>query len=340
MVIAGAGVVGLACALEFAAAGLGVTVIEPGRAMREASWAAGGMLAAHDPENPPPLQPLAEWSLALYPRFLNRIETLTGQRVPLRTAETLQAYENGAKVEQASETGLAGLSCEYRWLRMDEHSLDPRDLCQALPLAARAAGVTLEEGCRVSEVTRQAGELEIQTSGGRIRAASFVDCRGAWSAAAVRPRKGQMLTVMLPEGLCLPVVIRTPQLYLIPRGDGRVVIGATVEDCGFDKRVEPSAIEALWASACALWSPLRQAQVVDCWAGLRPGTADGLPLIGRAAGGDASPGPVFLATGHFRNGILLAPATACLVLALLKDETPVVDITPFAPARFQPASVG
>jgi glycine oxidase len=167
-----------------------------------------------------------------------------------------------------------------------------------------------------------------------MSAGSFVNCCGAWAgkvqpaASAAEPWKGQMHTVQLPAGLELPYVLRTPEVYLVPRGDGSVVVGATVERVGFDRQVEPSASAWLGVLAADLWPPIGSAPVVTSWTGLRPGTRDGLPLIGGAGEPNC-----WMATGHFRNGILLAPATGLLVRQLLQGETPAVELAAFVPGR-------
>ncbi len=331
VVIAGAGLVGLAGALELADAGMEVTVLEQGRAMRESSWAAAGMLAVEDPENPPALREFSRWSRELYPEFLARVERLSGLRVPLRTARTLQGRSG-----RGGGDLLPGLQTD-RWgfTAIEEASLDPRDLCAALPRAMLAAGVALREGVAVRRVLPGP---RVETAHGETLAADrFVLAGGAWSGLLsfpcelpVVPRKGQMIEVTL-DGPRLPVVIRTPELYLVPRGDGRVVIGATVEDAGFDRAVDVEAGDRLWAQAAALWPPILKARLTARWTGLRPGTADGLPILGEAAPG------IWIAAGHFRNGILLAPATArALRLGLIGRSIP-VSMEAFSHARFAPA---
>ncbi len=323
VLIAGGGIIGLSAALELAGHGLRVAVLERGKAMQEASWAAAGMLAATDPENPPALQALAELSIRRYPAFLQRVEQLSGLRVPLRTAKTLQYTHEG----------------EQLWL--EEHSFDPRDLCAALPAAVRAAGVELIEETEVLRVTVDGGGVVAETARGSFSAAKFISCCGAWlpplGTLPVFPVKGQMATVRLPDGVVLDHVIRTPELYLVPRGDGRVVIGATVEHGGFDKSVERSAIQRMLASATRLWPAMAAAEIVETWAGLRPASEDGLPILGECVGEFAN--RCWAAAGHFRNGILLAPATAHLIGQLLRGEKPDVDIAAFRCDRFAVANV-
>jgi glycine oxidase len=342
--IAGGGVIGLACALVLRRRGLQVTVLEAGTAMREASWAAGGMLAVEDPENPSTLLPLSRYSRGLYEAFLQEIEDLSGKRVPLRTHQTVQVVE-------AVRTGTTGVllsrdearrlvpalgEADHRYLLLEEASLDPRDLCAALPLAARAAGVVLREHERVLSVEADGDEVLLLSSDtGTVRADAFVNCCGAWTStldpsAGVAPCKGQMLVIAQPAAPKLSRVLRSAEVYLIPRGDDRIVIGATVEDAGYSKQVEPAALAILRKRAAALWPPAMDAPYVESWAGLRPGSADGLPVIGRREDRGAAQ---FLATGHHRNGILLAQGTAHAIADLVCGIAPAVNLASFRPHR-------
>ncbi len=341
--IAGAGIVGLACALALRRRGIAVTLLEAGTAMREASWAAGGMLAVADPENPLALQPLSRYSRALYDRFLDEIAVYSGHRVGYRTRQTLQmvsahhAPSETARVLTGVEASAlvpgVGAPPQGRqfWL-LEEASLDPRDLCAALPVAARAAGVVIEEQTPVQAIEQTEHGVRLLTARGAYAADVFLNCAGAWSAMLdpdlpIAPRKGQMLTVQQSEGALLDTVLRSADVYLIPRGDGRIAIGATVEDAGFSKTVEPDALERLRSRAAELFPAIRSARSVESWAGLRPGSADDLPVLDRL-----SP-RVFTATGHYRNGILLAPGTAEAMADLICGVPPVVDLTPFRAHR-------
>jgi glycine oxidase len=342
VIVAGAGIIGLSTALELAKSGLRVRVVEKERAMGEASWAAAGMLAPLDPDLDKRLVDFATLSARLYPEYLASVERLSGRTVPLRTHATLYAVDGfpasvspyAINATEAAERvpGLVTKGRSFLWL--EEASLDPRDLCVALPIAAAAAGVEVVEETEVMGVTCQAKSVAVKTQKGTMSAGSFVNCCGAWAgkvqatASAAEPWKGQMHTVRLPNGLELPYVLRTPEVYLVPRGDGSVVVGATVERVGFDRQVEPSASAWLGVLAADLWPPIGSAPVVASWTGLRPGTRDGLPLIGGAGEPNC-----WMATGHFRNGILLAPATGLLIRQLLQGETPAVELAGFAPGR-------
>jgi glycine oxidase len=367
VVVGGAGIIGLSVALELARTGLVVQVVERGRAMRESSWAAAGMLAAEDPENPRELTQLATLSRGLYPEYLERIECLAERRIALRTRSTLQVSEPGGAfdcsetstrqqitAEQAEER-IAGFRAGGRALLwLEEASLDPRDLCVALPLAAAAAGVILEENTAILTVDASGGSVRILTSAGELNAGAFVNCCGAWASLVrqskspspsspsppspaayglgrtpmverVEPRKGQMAMVRM-EGLPqLSHVLRSPTVYLVPRSDTRIVIGASVERAGFDRQVEDATVQRLLAQAGELWRPIVSAPLIESWAGLRPGTGDQLPFIG----GTGEPN-CWWATGHFRNGILLAPATALVIRQLLQGASPEVSLDSFA----------
>lgn len=335
--IAGAGIIGLSAALELAAAGRRVTVFERGTAMRESSWAAAGMLAANDPENPEALRRLSRFSIVQYPEFLRRVEQLSGKSVPVRTSQTLQGTDElpsgiRAADDETIQAIAPGLQQNrLKFFLLEEHSIDPRDLARALPDAARAAGVALHEEATVTAVSGDSGRVRIKTSHGEWMADHFINACGAWASELadipIAPRKGQMLLVESPEPL--EATLRTPHLYLVPRGDGRIVIGATVEHAGYDKVVDPAAITALHAAAAELWPPVRSARVLDTWAGLRPATGDALPVIGPA--GERG---CWLAMGHFRNGIMLAPGTARLLRQMICGEALGIDPEPFSAARF------
>ncbi len=324
-------------------AGLQVTVFERGGAMTESSWAAAGMLAGADPENPPALRPLAEMSTRLYPQFLANVERLSGEHVPIRTTRAIQGAQRvpeGLRELDAAELAalVPGLEAsKLRFFSLNEPSLDPRDLSRFLPRAVRAAGVTLLENTAVRSVTAQAGGVRIETGSGGCIAENMIHCSGAWTAeltgVPIVPRKGQMVVVEDHGSKRLEVVLRTPEIYLVPRGNAHIVIGATVEDAGFDKRVHPETTKRLLEMAGALWPPVQTMRVIDAWAGLRPATADNLPVI------DACGERCWMAAGHFRNGILLAPGTARLLREMILGEPLSIDLDPFRCGRLAASSV-
>jgi glycine oxidase len=351
--IAGAGIVGMSLALELHRRGMRVTILDRAEPLAEASTAAAGMLAAHDPENPPELLPLSELSLSLYPDFLEHLFDLSGLHVPFHTSTTLQALppSHHSLAHQSPVLSQESLSLllpdlipsDHPFLLLSEHSLDPRELARALLAAVRSTSIELRSHTPIRILRSNSDSVEIHTAADILHASRFTDCTGAWGFTStlpthlsVSPRKGQMLAVALPSSLPLHVVLRTPDIYIVPRthdDDGvRAVIGATVESAGFDKTVHPADIERLRGHAARLLPPIANAPELETWAGLRPSTPDNLPLLG--------PLPEhlnqFLATGHHRNGILLAPATARVMAQLIAGEHPSVDLTPFSPLRPAP----
>ena len=341
--IAGAGIIGLSLALELHHRGVTVIVYERSAPLSQASTAAAGMLAVSDPENPQELRALSDFSLSLYPEFLHRIELLSGKTVPFQTSITLQASHKGDVISGADATALVPqlVQGDHRFFRLEEFSLDPRQLAQALLAAVRAAGIPLHSDSPVLEVHSLHETVEVITTVGPVRAQRFIDCAGAWAGVSselppqtIMPRKGQMLALELPASLPLEVVVRAPGIYIAPRtkgpNAGRAIVGATIEDKGFDTVVHPDDITRLHARAAELLPPLASARVLESWAGLRPATADGLPLLGELPGRPNH----LIAAGHYRNGILLAPATATVLADIVTASTPTLDVARFSPERF------
>jgi glycine oxidase len=234
---------------------------------------------------------------------------------------------------------LPGLRMDgQHFILLSENSLDPRELAAALLTAVRSTPIDLRTRTPVRLARAGAGSVEVHTDREIIVAGSFVDCTGAWGFAPsipahlrVVPRKGQMLAVAMPPSLPLHVVIRTPDIYIVPRTAdqkrARLIIGATVEDAGFDKTVSPEDIAKLRSQAAELLPTLAYAEELEAWAGLRPATRDQLPLIGQVKKN------YFVATGHYRNGILLAPATARVMSQLLAGERVSTNLSAFSPFR-------
>ena len=346
--IAGAGIIGLSLALELHRSGARVAVFDQGEPLSEASTAAAGMLAAYDPENPRELLRLSELSLSLYPDFLNMLFELTGIIAPFHTSTTLQSLPSHNRVPTHNlpilgEETLALLAPQLRvggnrFLLLKENSLDPRELAAALITAVRSTSIDLRSHTPIRLARASQKNIEVHTATETLFASRFVDCTGAWAFTPtipphlrVSPRKGQMLAVALPPSLPLHMVIRTPDIYIVPRtaaAEGvRAIIGATVEDVGFDKSVHPADIARLRARAAELLPALAEAPEIETWAGLRPTTGDGLPLLGQVAECQ------FVATGHYRNGILLAPATARTMCELMTGQRVSADLSAFSPLR-------
>ena len=339
VVIAGGGIIGLATALELQASGRTVTVFDRGEAMCEASRAAAGMLAGTDPENPRELRNLAQFSLRLYPEFLARVEEFSGARVPIRTTRTLQ----GLRALPAGSSPLGEAEIEelapginpagWQFQLIEERSFDAWDLAEALPRAARAAGIILREHTPVLSVRSGKYAVQVDTSAGLFSAGAFLNATGAWAPALdaglpVFPRKGHMLTAELPGERQTNCVLRTGKVYIVPRGNNRYTVGPTVEDAGFDKNIYPDRVHALFQKAVELWPTLGEGRIAESWVGLRPGSEDGLPII------DMSGEHCWVATGHFKNGIMLAPATARLLAHWISGRPPELDLSAFRCGRF------
>lgn len=341
--IAGAGIVGLTTALELAAHGLKVIVFDQAEAMSEASRAAAGMLAATDPENPTELKGLAQLSLALYPEFLERVEAASEKRIPVRTRSTLQGVHqmppHSTPLTEAEVFSRAPNARTDGWqfLLLQEPSFDAWDLAEALPDAVRAAGIELREHTQVLSASCDRSGAAILTASDKFSSGVFVNATGAWAPALdpslpIMPRKGHMLTAELPGTIQMDCVLRTPPVYIVPRGEHRYSIGSTVEDAGFDRTVDPLRIHELFNRAIDLWPPLRDATIAESWVGFRPGSGDSLPVI------DQTGDHLWVATGHFKNGILLGPGTGRVLSQWILGHQPKVDLSPFRMERFVTAN--
>jgi glycine oxidase len=351
VIIIGGGIIGLSLAIALRKRGVKVLVVERGEPGREASHAAAGMLA--DLEAAVPLQSLASAGARMYPEFVHELQDESGMKVDLRDQGTLLlSHADGAHTGsgftgttpaqlgemepelKASECHIAQLPIFY----LNDRSVDPRALVLAALKAAKHRNVDISSGAAVQEVLCS-GErvIGVCTDSTNYYAPVVVNCAGAWAGQVTplqfptRPVKGQMLAVV--GGPKLRHVIRSAEVYLVPRTDGRIVIGATVEEAGYDKRTDPDSIQRLHHAAIRLVPALTQARMLEAWAGLRPGTPDDLPILGPTQ----TPG-YFVATGHFRNGILLAPITAHLMAQVVMGEKPDLDLCAFSPARFPNAT--
>ena len=366
VVVVGGGAIGLAVAWRAAQAGMAVTVVDqaPGRG---ASWAAAGMLApvteVHYGERQ--LLALNLAAAARWPSFAAELEEAAGQPVGYRPGGTLavarDADDNaaledlyqfqlrcGLEVERLRsrecrqlEPGLAP-SIRGGVLAAGDHQVDNRALVQTLVVACERAGVRLVEG-RVAELAVEGGRVTgvvLAASGERLAAGTVVLAAGCWSGGIgglaaealppVRPVKGQLLYLRGPadQPLCSRNV-RGLEVYVVPRGDGRVVVGATVEEQGFDTTVTAGAVHDLLRAALELLPEVAELELAETVVGLRPGSPDNAPMLG-----PAGPDGLVVATGHYRNGILLTPVTADAIAELLASGRVPELIAPFGPERF------
>ncbi|WP_404295809.1 glycine oxidase ThiO [Halomonas sp.] len=353
--VVGGGVIGMMTTLQLADAGHSVTLIERDRCGQEASWAGGGIVS--------PLYPwrygtavsrLSSWSEGFYPELAQRLREEAGvdpeyrQRglLYLRVDEESRALswarEQGKRLERvdadflyAREPEAAPGFSEALWMPMLGSIRNPR-LVRSLRTRLEAMpSVTLREGVEVTGFKMAGGRaVAVQTRTGPVAGDQLIVCGGAWAAGLletvgvslpVRPVKGQMILFRAPQGLVQRVVLMDGR-YVIPRADGRVLAGSTLEECGFDKRTDVQARDSLWASATAIIPALADCEVEHHWAGLRPGSPGGVPFIGAVPGIDN----LYVNAGHYRNGLVLAPASTRLLVDLLLGREPILDPAPYA----------
>jgi glycine oxidase len=351
VIVIGGGIIGLSLSIELRKRGAIVLIVERGEPGREASYAAGGMLVDCLLETPAALQSLATTSARMYPEFVHELQIESGTSVDLRDQGTIlfpfaahtSIPSSNPALESAvpppvplSEFEPALADTDRPAFYLKERSVDPRALAPAALQAAKHRGVDVSSGEEVTAVNLSNGRVSgVTTQKTSFLAPKVVNCAGAWSgqiaphAFPTRPVKGQMLCLAAPSRSLLKHVIRSPEVYLIPRTDGRIIVGTTVEEAGFDKRTDVATIQRLHRAAIAMVPELRNAKILEDWAGLRPGTPDALPILG-ATGTSGS----YVATGHFRDGILLAPITAQVMADVIERKDPEHDLTPFSPARF------
>lgn len=358
--VVGGGVIGCALAAELASRGQRVTVLERDEPGSEASGAAAGMLTPQaEAQADSPFFALSLESRSLYPSWVEALRAETDLDVGFRgcgllrcafregAAPLLEAYRwqarSGLRVEARPREALAAelggrLSREVRDAIFfpDEAAVDPPLLTRAAWLSAQRRGVRVRTGVTARSFRIEQGICRgVDTDEGTFRAGTTVDAAGAWAAfdpsgrasIPVHPVRGQIVALRM-EGPPLTTLVCSDDVYLVPRPDGTVLLGSTVELAGFHKAVTAEAVERLIGAAVALVPGLKTARFVSAWSGLRPGTPDGLPLLGESG----VPGLV-LAAGHFRNGILLAPVTAGVIADLLTGG-PARDLSAFAVARF------
>ncbi|MGH3184315.1 MAG: FAD-dependent oxidoreductase, partial [Streptosporangiaceae bacterium] len=353
VIVVGGGLVGLALARELHRQGLQVELFEaegyPPAPAASASWAGAGMLAAYQTTQPA-LRPLAIAAARLYPHWTRELEQETALPSGYRPGGSLFLTDRGHAAPEPAPGGWQRLTprqlttCEpglvwsgaAAWCIANDHSVDNRLLLAALLASLHRHGVAVRTHSRVEAVAAVPAGLAVTALGITHTARTVVNCAGAWAGllpapalAPVRPRKGQILrlrSVATPRH-----VIAAPGVYLVPRADGEVLVGATVEDAGFDTAVSPAVIGELRHRAEALLPALAGAELTEAWAGYRPCSPDELPLIGPTA----APG-YWLAAGHFRDGILLAPITAKILARAIATGhlTRALNLQPFAPERF------
>ena len=367
VVVIGAGIVGCSVAYALAGEGAKPLVLERGEIGREASWAGGGILNPIRPHvYPEALLPICERGVEAYERWIPRIAEASGidpeydevgELLLLRDdddeadAAAIAAFKRkaGQPVEELTAEQLAarvpGLADGFRraLLFPDIRQVRNPRLNRALSTAAERAGVEFRTRTPVEGLLRD-GErvIGVRTAAGEVHAGTTVLAAGAWSGAdalglgdrlPVTPVRGQIVLTDLQ-----PVTFRAMLLwkdhYIIPRRDGKVLLGSTLEEAGFDCKTTARGVHGILQRSQAILPGLAESPFLTAWAGLRPGTPDRLPYIGAVPGAEG----LLAATGHYRNGLLLGPITGEIIAALHGGREPPLDVTPYLPDRVAPAA--
>jgi glycine oxidase len=362
VVVVGGGIVGAAIAYELAKDGARVTLVERADVGRQASWAAGGLLTpVHLAEYPGPLASLCVAGVPLFAPLVAELRKHSSEQVDLkqmgmlyvvrtdadqRDADLLEAWkrERGMPVERIDGPEARRrepvLAADLRGAVFIPDVLQLRNhrFTRALAQAAEALGAVIHRNREVTGFLRVPGRVNgVKTTRGDLKAAVTIVAAGAWAGdllapigvhIPVKPIRGQMLLLDAPADGVRNVILAHDH-YLIPRGDGKVLLGSTAEDAGFDCRVTVDGASFLLSRLRETAPDATGFSLAGSWAGLRPGSPDRLPFLGKPDGMEG----LLLACGHFRNGILLAPITAKIIAALVAGKTPPVDLAPFAVHR-------
>jgi glycine oxidase len=357
VLVVGGGVIGLTTAWFLAREGVGVTLVDRADFGQAASWAGAGIIPPGNPNcAATPYDLLRAHSSRLYPRISSDLREQTGLDNGYVVCGGLEVPEaaKDLPVGEWRAEGVAFELVEGEALRRIEPVLgpavrrayylpgmaqvrNPRHV-KALRAACEKSGVRLLPGCAVHSLCREGARVTAaETERGRLTAGRFLVAAGAWTDGllaplgwrpGVVPVRGQIALLNTGVPGVRPVVLKGKR-YLVPRPDGRVLVGATEEDAGFDARPTAGGIAGLLAFAAGLVPALADASLEKCWAGLRPGTPDGLPFLGAVSGFDN----LFVAAGHFRSGIQQSPATAAALTDLLLGRPPLVPLDAFRPGR-------
>jgi glycine oxidase len=363
VIVVGGGIMGLSIAVELRRSDLEVVVLERSIPGAEASSAAAGMLAPQfEGGGPGPMLDLALLSRMAWPKWAAALEERSGVPIGYLPCGGLQVaftedevHALDAKIGWQTAVGLrasllTGAELQEREPALnpralaasdfpDDHQVDPRKLLRALCVAATRCGVQFRSGTVRALVETSGAITGVDLDGEKLEADLVVLAAGAWSGlvsgaevdpARIKPVRGQMVELQLRAPL-FTRLLKSASGYVVPRADGAVLVGSTMEMVGFDKNVTAEGLSKLLAAALQLVPELAQASLTSTWAGLRPWTDDQLPFLGEGP----KPG-LLLATGHFRNGILLAPITARLMGQLVRREKPAVDLRAFRYRRNSP----
>ncbi len=369
VIVVGGGLIGASIACELAAQKLRVVILDRQQPGREASWAAAGMLSP-GPDSPEALRlvPLGRESLRLYPEFVASIEEASGLAVGLAQEGTFEIFDGPGSAERRGEflaeyarLGIAAESVTIAAARSIEPALnpnagaaawlpgeatvDPRLLIDAVLAAAKKLGIEIFSGHAVDQVLAENGKcVGVRLDGQKFAAANVVIAAGSFCAgigeldsklavevaryAPAYPVRGQMMALR-SNVVRLKKVLRSARGYLVPRADGRIVAGSTLEHVGFTRGTTPDGLRSIFDAAVELAPELAGAEIVEQWSGLRPGSPDHLPIIGPT---DVQ--GLWIATGHYRNGVLLAPVTAKLIRDWIVEGKTNFAAEDFSPMRF------
>lgn len=364
VIIVGAGIIGCACAHELAQAGVRVRVFDARRVGQGASQASAGVLAPYiEGHESTILRTLGRRSLDLYDDFVDRAMRSSGLPVEYARRGTLEIAVDSAQVDRLSTSAaalnaqgvaaqlldraeirtvepLAAESAKAGLLIGSHGMVGVLDLADALSASARRNGATFAVDTPVIAIdVGPGGRVAVETETGVSVADAVVLAAGTWTGQVrvadvppigVKPIRGQLLHLDWPTSERLGHVVWGPDCYIVPWLNGRVLVGATAEDTGFDERSTVAGVRGLLDAGCALIAQLWQASFIGVRVGLRPASPDGLPIIGRSV---AVPGLVY-ATGHYRNGVLLAPLTAALVCDIVLERGDDPALEPLTPLRF------
>lgn len=354
--VLGGGVIGMMLARELANAGAEVTLVDRKTCAQESSWAGGGIVSPLYPwRYPPEVTALANFAQDFYPRLAAELFEETGidpefnphGLLMLRVADQ-QAALDWAKREDRQldpvdaaflyekEPDVAAGFDQALWMPQVASVRNPR-LGQALRAAlVQHPRVRLLEDTDIQGIFHEEGEvLGVQGRQMVFSARKTILCAGAWSGpllqdlgleTSIKPVRGQMLVFKAPPGLINRVVLMDGR-YLIPRRDGRILAGSTLEYVGFDKQTTEDALTSLRTTACQLLPALQDCEIEQHWAGLRPGSKDGIPYMGEVPGYSN----LYVSAGHFRNGLVLAPAATRLLADQLLQREPLLDPQPYQP---------
>ena len=352
--IIGSGISGMMTAWMLAGRGCEITLFDKQHPGQESSWAGGGIIS--------PLYPwryadavtrLAHASQAVYPGLVEELKSESGidpeylrSGLLIFSPHEEEAAQEWAqrwsstfeRVDAATIAGLEpGLACPDPtaiWFPDVGQVRNPRIVKALYQALQKRPGIDFMTNREVSGLTPVAGGIEVETAGGRDTFDKAILCAGAWSPLLlehagvqpeIKPVRGQMLLFRTEPGTVRRITLHDNH-YAIPRKDGRVLFGSTIEDTGFVKETTEAARTELTSLAAKLYPVLADAPVEHHWAGLRPGSPEGIPYIGSVPGLDN----LFINAGHFRNGVVLAPASAKLAADLLTGETPEIDPSPYA----------